>query len=161
MNSSRFMRLSVFRILVMPVLLLLLGTAAQVSAQDGNQGAQIYDRNCAACHGTDGNGSDRGVAIATPPSIVAMSDADLIKIVRDGTAAGMPPFSRSSATPASPLWSRTCARCRARPRAVGRGLPPAAVNGNPANGRDLFFGNARVPANATWLQARAACSVQT
>ncbi|HET6219930.1 MAG TPA: c-type cytochrome [Acidobacteriaceae bacterium] len=62
----------------------------QVSAVD--QGAQQFQANCSGCHGADGKGGDKGPAIATLPSIVARSDIELIKIVRDGTPAGMPSF---------------------------------------------------------------------
>ncbi len=64
----------------------------QMSAVD--QGAQQFQANCAGCHGADGKGGDKGPAIATLPSIVALSDIELIKIVRDGTTAGMPSFER-------------------------------------------------------------------
>ena len=60
-----------------------------------NQGVQQFATNCkAGCHGADGKGGDKAQAIATMPNVVAMSDADLIKIVHDGTAAGMPPFAQ-------------------------------------------------------------------
>jgi cytochrome c oxidase cbb3-type subunit 3 len=58
------------------------------------QGAQEFQSNCAGCHGADGRGGDKGPAIATLPSIVALSEIELTKIVRDGTAAGMPSFDR-------------------------------------------------------------------
>jgi cytochrome c oxidase cbb3-type subunit 3 len=58
------------------------------------QGAQEFQANCAGCHGVDGRGGDKGPAIATLPGVVALSEVDLIKIVRDGTAAGMPSFER-------------------------------------------------------------------
>ncbi len=64
----------------------------QTSAVD--QGAQQFQANCAGCHGADGKGGDKGPAIATLPGVVALSDMELIKIVRDGTAAGMPSFER-------------------------------------------------------------------
>jgi cytochrome c oxidase cbb3-type subunit 3 len=62
----------------------------QVSAAD--QGTQQFQANCAGCHGADGKGGDKGPSIATLPGIVALSDIELNKIVRDGTPAGMPSF---------------------------------------------------------------------
>lgn len=41
-----------------------------------------------------GGGADKAPSIATMPSVVALSDADLIKVVQDGTPAGMPSFSQ-------------------------------------------------------------------
>jgi len=67
----------------------------QASAVDPvDPGAQEFQANCAGCHGTDGKGGDKGPAIATLPSVVALSEIELIKIVRDGTPAGMPSFER-------------------------------------------------------------------
>ncbi len=57
-----------------------------------DQGAQQFQANCAGCHGADGKGGEKGPAIATLPGIVALSDPELMKIVRDGTTAGMPSF---------------------------------------------------------------------
>ena len=39
-----------------------------------NAGAQQFARNCAGCHGADGRGGDKAPAIATMPSVVALSD---------------------------------------------------------------------------------------
>ncbi len=60
--------------------------------QSVDQGAQQFQANCAGCHGADGKGGDKGPSIATLPGIVALSEVELIKIVRDGTPAGMPSF---------------------------------------------------------------------
>jgi cytochrome c oxidase cbb3-type subunit 3 len=62
----------------------------QMSAVD--QGAQQFQANCAGCHGADGKGGDKGPSIATLPSVVALSEIEMIKIVRDGTPTGMPSF---------------------------------------------------------------------
>jgi cytochrome c oxidase cbb3-type subunit III len=68
----------------------------QASAVDPSleQGAQQFQANCAGCHGADGKGGDKGPSIATLPGVVALSEVELIKIVRDGTSAGMPSFER-------------------------------------------------------------------
>ncbi len=65
---------------------------AQGQTNGVNQGAQQFASNCAVCHGSDGSG-DKAPSITTP-NFVAMSDAALIKVVHDGTAAGMPPFAQ-------------------------------------------------------------------
>jgi alcohol dehydrogenase (cytochrome c) len=59
------------------------------SGQDS--GAKQYSMTCAGCHGLDGSGSAKGAAIATVPKVIALSDDDLIRIVRDGVPGkGMP-----------------------------------------------------------------------
>jgi cytochrome c oxidase cbb3-type subunit III len=87
------------RILAATALLLLaqmpLTGRGQVGAVDAvDQGAHDFQANCAGCHGADGKGGDKAPSIATVAGIIALSDTELIKIVRDGTAAGMPPFDR-------------------------------------------------------------------
>ncbi len=61
-------------------------------AQGGqDSGAKQYNKTCAGCHGLDGSGSAKGEAIATIPRVIALSDDDLIRIVRDGVPGkGMP-----------------------------------------------------------------------
>lgn len=92
MNCSRRIKLcnwSTFAILVSCVWFLIARSAA---AQSFGEGEHIFAQTCANCHGADGRGTDRGVAIATLPSIIAMSDADLRAVVHDGTSGGMPAF---------------------------------------------------------------------
>ena len=72
--------------------LLFAGTLlAQRSQGSGaNQGARQFAATCAGCHGLDGTGSAKGAAI-TLPRVIALSDADLVRIVRDGVPGkGMP-----------------------------------------------------------------------
>src|ERR1700728_1568715 len=72
----------------------LIGQGQSVADPSLEQGAQQFQANCAGCHGADGKGGDKGPSIATLPSVVALSEVELIKIVRDGTSAGMPSFER-------------------------------------------------------------------
>src|SRR5580658_6557390 len=74
--------------------LLLLAAMPLMGQMSAEQGAQQFQANCAGCHGADGKGGDKGPSIATLPSVVALSEMELIKIVRDGTSAGMPSFER-------------------------------------------------------------------
>ena len=64
---------------------------AQGSERNGaDQGARQFAATCAGCHGLDGTGSAKGAAI-TLPRVIALSDADLVRIVRDGVPGkGMP-----------------------------------------------------------------------
>jgi cytochrome c oxidase cbb3-type subunit 3 len=71
---------------------LLAGTPLMGRGQAVDHGAQQFQANCAGCHGADGKGGDKGPSIATLPGVVALSEVELVKIVRDGTPAGMPSF---------------------------------------------------------------------
>jgi len=54
-------------------------------------GARQFAVTCAGCHGADGSGSAKGTAIAKLPAVVGLSDAELVRIVRDGVPGkGMP-----------------------------------------------------------------------
>ncbi len=56
-----------------------------------NQGARQFAATCAGCHGLDGTGSAKGANIATLPRVIALSDTDLVRIVREGVPGkGMP-----------------------------------------------------------------------
>jgi cytochrome c oxidase cbb3-type subunit 3 len=148
MKFSRYASLLDFRDVLLLLITVLLCASVSVFAQGGSRsaqaGAQSFDRNCAACHGSDGKGSDRGADIATAQKVISLSDADLVKIVHNGTAAGMPPFAQLG----DPGITAVVAYLRTLQGGIldgtGPATPlPAAINGNPANGRDLFFGKAQ------------------
>jgi cytochrome c oxidase cbb3-type subunit 3 len=103
-----------------------------------NPGAQQFARNCAGCHGADGRGGDKAPGITTTPSIVALSDADLIKIVHDGTRLGMPPFQQlgDAGIRAVVDYLRTLQG------KTSSNAPQAAVIGDSNSGHTLFFGKA-------------------
>src|SRR5258708_37061320 len=62
------------------------------------EAAATFAGVCASCHGLDGRGGERGPDIVTQPNVARKTDAELIKIVRDGkTAAGMPSFGSQGA----------------------------------------------------------------
>jgi alcohol dehydrogenase (cytochrome c) len=59
-------------------------------ASSADHGAQQFVATCAGCHGLDGAGSAKGASIIVP-RVIALSDADLVRIVRDGVPGkGMP-----------------------------------------------------------------------
>jgi alcohol dehydrogenase (cytochrome c) len=107
-------------------------------AQGQGNGARQFQANCAGCHGADGRGSDKAPSITTMPSVVALSDADMIKIVHDGTAAGMPPFAQLGDANITAVVSylRTLQGKTAVP-------DTAKVTGDAAAGRALYFGKAQ------------------
>jgi len=113
---------------------------AQGQRNGANQGAQQFATNCSGCHGGDGKGSDKAPAIATMQRVIDMSDAALTKVVHDGTAAGMPPFAQigDANIAAVVRYLRTL-------QGVGVAAAPAAaaVTGDAAAGRALYFGKAQ------------------
>ena len=112
---------------------------AQEQTNGTNAGARQFATNCAGCHGGDGRGGDKGPSIAALPSVVALSDADLIKVVHDGTPAGMPSFAqlsdaniRAAVDYLRTLQGKTSANAAA-----------ASVTGDATAGRALYFGKAQ------------------
>lgn len=128
-------------LLVFPGLLLFaaMPMPAQRQSNGANDGSQQFVGNCAGCHGADGRGGDKAPAIATMPSVVELSDDDLIKIVRDGTQAGMPAFPQllDAGIRAVVDYLRTLQG------KTSSNAPAAAVVGNSNSGQTLFFGNAQ------------------
>src|SRR6476661_1011541 len=73
----------------------LLLAASFVLGQSPDDGRRIFVSRCASCHGTDGNGGERGPAIT--PRVPARTDADLASLFAQGlTTSGMPAFSSFS-----------------------------------------------------------------
>jgi putative heme-binding domain-containing protein len=96
---------------------------------------------CAACHGADGKGSEKAESIATTPRAMALSDAELTAIVRDGQASGMPPFAQigEANIAAIVFYLRTLQGMAAPTNSVAA----LAVTGDANAGRTLFFGKAQ------------------
>jgi len=69
-------------------------TAAYAQPEGGDRGARQYTANCSGCHGADAKGGDKAVAVATTLSLMTLSDAELARILHDGTSEGMPPFAQ-------------------------------------------------------------------
>ena len=113
---------------------------AQLPSTGSITGARRYTQFCAGCHGDDGKGGDKGAALATSRSVVSRSDAELFRIVRDGTRQGMPPFAQiGDANIAAVVRYLRILEQNAVP------APPSAVVAPPGNvnsGRALFFGKA-------------------
>jgi alcohol dehydrogenase (cytochrome c) len=66
-----------------------LASGALASAQSLESGRKLFEARCAACHGADGEGGERGPAIGL--RLAALGDADLRALVRDGRPQkGMP-----------------------------------------------------------------------
>jgi cytochrome c oxidase cbb3-type subunit III len=97
---------------------------------------QTFETVCAACHGLDAHGSERGPDIASRPEVVQKTDKDLLQVLVEGRPTrGMPSFSALGADKLSALvaYLRTL---------QGRGKS-LVLPGDPERGKALFFGKAR------------------
>ena len=60
------------------------------------EGAEVYKRKCAPCHGLDGGGGSRSLTPLTAPEVQAKSDAQLFESVARGVTSAdnkrMPAF---------------------------------------------------------------------
>jgi cytochrome c oxidase cbb3-type subunit III len=107
-------------------------------------GARRYVQFCSGCHGVDGKGADKASALAANPEVMNLSDTELLRIVRDGTPNGMPPFAQiGDANIAAVVhFLRSLQESHA---SVGTG-PPGSATGDAASGEALFFGKAQCSA---------------
>lgn len=98
-------------------------------------GRQAFAASCASCHGLDGRGGERAADIATRPDVKELSDASLLRIIRQGVpGTGMPAFRTLGD-------SRIQAIVRHLRNLQGDGAT-LAVPGSPEAGKTLFFGKA-------------------
>lgn len=109
-------------------------TTCLFAQQKAANGAQLFASACGACHGSDGRSGERAPNIATRREIVALSDADLIRIVQHGVAGtGMPAFGY--------LGDEKIEAIVAHLRTL-QGVGVAVhLRGDPALGEKIFFGN--------------------
>ena len=118
--------------------LLLVGSAAAqagASAQNHVSGQAVFAANCGACHGADGRGGERAPSIATRREVIKLTDADLIRTVKNGLSGnGMPGFAYlgDEKVHAVVEYLRTL-------QGFGSSVK---VNGDPALGEKLFYGKA-------------------
>jgi cytochrome c oxidase cbb3-type subunit 3 len=98
-------------------------------------GKKAFESICAACHGLDGRGGERGPDIARRQEVRRRTDSQLREILQRGRpAAGMPTFAA--------LGAEKLQRILAYMRTL-QGIGPASVlPGDPEQGKSLFFGKA-------------------
>src|SRR5690606_5108173 len=99
--------------------------------QDILAGLKLVNETCASCHGEHGAGGDRAPALVDSIRLRKMTDTQIAGIIRDGTAAGMPPFPLSEEQ-----LAQVVAYIRARNPSAVRESPPEQV----AAGERYFFG---------------------
>ena len=109
MNATRYRERSRHRwtllAALLPALVLaaFMRTDAYVAVQQGKPGqpspeaSRLFEVQCAACHGNDGRGAERGPDIVSPQRAAERSLDELQRIIRSGVpAGGMPPTTMSA-----------------------------------------------------------------
>jgi len=119
------------RLLLMVTLLAGFGLSPVLAAPDG---AKLYGRNCAACHGENGTGGI-GVPLALPAFQTGVSDDYLRKTIRHGRPGRvMPAFSQLDQAEIEAIVRHV--------RTWNKGAPATysarPVKGNPGHGKKLF-----------------------
>lgn len=110
-------------------------TKPKQSSSSSQVGRQTFESTCAACHGLDGRGGERGPDIATRAEVLRLSDTQISKILQTGIPqAGMPAF--AALGPAK--LSATLNHLRLL---QGKSAAPT-LPGNAATGKVLFAGKA-------------------
>src|ERR1700758_1444207 len=51
-----------------------------------------FAKLCAACHGADASGTDRGPALKNNRNLRGRPESEILNLIRNGTPGGMPPF---------------------------------------------------------------------
>jgi cytochrome c oxidase cbb3-type subunit 3 len=105
------------------------------SVGDEIAGARTFSTNCSGCHGSDGRGGERAHNIATAREVMALSDNDLVAILRNGiTGSGMPAFAY--------LGNKGIDDVVAYLRTLQGKVAVVKVKGDAKAGHDLFYGAA-------------------
>jgi cytochrome c oxidase cbb3-type subunit III len=105
------------------------------------EGSRRFMEYCAGCHGDDGKGGSKVVSLATTLSVMTRSDAELTRIVHDGTTEGMPPFGQiGDANITAVVHYLRIIEGKSAPTNIPTEAP---VTGDVNTGRVLYFGKAR------------------
>jgi putative heme-binding domain-containing protein len=98
-------------------------------------GRKTFESVCAACHGLDGRGGERGPNIATRAEVQRLTDEETRHIVRSGIpAAGMPAFGALGVQKIKTVVDYL--------RILQGGNQPGFIPGDAQRGKSLFFGKA-------------------
>jgi cytochrome c oxidase cbb3-type subunit 3 len=108
---------------------------------DPNDGSRRFREYCAGCHGDDGKGGSKVISLATTLSVMTRSDAELTRIVHDGTTEGMPPFAQiGDANIRAVVHYLRIIEGKPAPTSIPTEAP---VTGDVNAGRALYFGKAQ------------------
>ena len=100
-------------------------------SQSRPDAAKLYQQRCAACHGDDASGSDRGPALSRSRRLRTRSTSEIHDIIQKGTPAGMPPF---------PLPEDQLQALAVFVRSMNATAFDAQPEGDAAAGERFFFG---------------------
>lgn len=108
---------------------------------EASQGVQRFVEYCAGCHGADAKGGDKAPPLISAANPLNRSDAELFRIVRDGTNGGMPPFAQiGDANIRAVLQFLRKLENNTASKSVS---VEVAVTGDADLGRALYFGKAQ------------------
>jgi cytochrome c oxidase cbb3-type subunit III len=103
--------------------------------RSSGEGRKLFETVCAACHGLDGRGGERGPDIATRQEVLELSDKKTLAILQNGiSSAGMPSFTKLGVVKLNAVLTYL--------RSL-QGRSGGVLPGNPESGRIIFFGEAR------------------
>lgn len=123
-------------------------SAAISQAQSPNSevltGSRRYQEYCAACHGSDGRGGDKAASLMTSDAVRNRTEAELFRIVHDGSPNGMPPFAQIGDANIAAIvhYLRLLANSSSPPDTA----TAPATQGDAQAGRALYFGKAQCAA---------------
>jgi len=100
-------------------------------AQSTPDPLKLYGQRCAACHGDDASGSDRGPTLTRSRRLRSRSLGEIHDIIQKGTPAGMPPF---------PLPEDQLQALAAFVRSINASAFDVPPEGDIAAGERFFFG---------------------
>jgi cytochrome c oxidase cbb3-type subunit III len=109
--------------------------AAKSKRAGGSQSdaKKTFESTCAACHGLDGCGGERGPNIATNQQVQRLPDSEILQIMREGRGyAGMPGFASLGDSRLQAILSHLRKLQGVDSRAI--------ATGNAARGKAAFFG---------------------
>lgn len=107
---------------------------------DPIESSERFMEYCAGCHGDDAKGGSKVISLATTLSVMTHSDAELTRIVHDGTMEGMPPFAQiGEANIRAVVRYLRIIEGKPAPTSTPRETP---VTGEVSAGRALYFGKA-------------------
>jgi cytochrome c oxidase cbb3-type subunit 3 len=116
-------------------------STAHGQKNDHIEGSQRFMEYCAGCHGADGKAGGKVVSLATTLSVMTRSDAELTRIVHDGTIEGMPPFAQiGDANISAVVHYLRIIEGKPAPAVTAA---EAVVTGDVNAGRALYFGKAK------------------
>jgi putative heme-binding domain-containing protein len=123
--------LKIFVMLLVAGLISVRASAQHATAYDIDDGGRLFRTSCISCHGPDGN-EVAGIDLARGQFRRASSDADLVRIIRNGVP--------DTPMPPSNVDEAQAARIVAYLRSLAETKRSFAANGDPDRGRAVFEG---------------------